>query len=73
MLQPARRYSCRVDGTDWVDRASYQIDVWSPRLEQEAAEQLLSYALGRSTTYNTLVKAVNLAVTVVAHDTDPLS
>jgi uncharacterized OsmC-like protein len=62
----------RDDDVPRIDHISCHIDVWSPRLEQEAAEQLLSYALGRSTIYNALVKAVNLAVTVVAHDTDPL-
>jgi hypothetical protein len=40
--------------------------VWSASLSQQAAEELLSYALGRSTVYNTLAKAVKLDVTITA-------
>jgi len=61
----------RDDDIPCIDTASYRIEVWSPRLEQATAEQLLSYALGRSTIYNTLVKAVQLTITVTAHNTDP--
>jgi uncharacterized OsmC-like protein len=57
----------RDDDVPAIDRVACHIDVWSPRLSQPAAEELLSYALGRSTIYNTLVKAVKLAITITAH------
>jgi len=57
----------RDDGIPCIDTASYHIDIWSAHLSQQAAEELLSYALGRSTVYNTLTKAVKLDVTITAH------
>jgi len=57
----------RDDDIPCIDTASYHIDIWSAHLSQQAAEELLSYALGRSTVYNTLVKAVKLDVTITAH------
>jgi uncharacterized OsmC-like protein len=57
----------RNDTIPCIDTASCHIDVWSASLSQEAAEELLSYALGKSTIYNTLAKAIKLDVTVTAH------
>jgi len=57
----------RDDDIPSIDRIACHIDVWSPGLSQPAAEELLSYALGRSTIFNTLAKAVKLDVTIVAH------
>jgi len=57
----------RDDDIPAIDRIDCHIDVWSPVLSQPAAEELLSYAVGRSTIYNTLVKAVKIDVTVTAH------
>ena len=57
----------RDDDIPCIDAASCYIDVWSASLSQQAAEELLSYALGRSTVYNTLAKAVKLDVTITAH------
>jgi uncharacterized OsmC-like protein len=57
----------RDDDIPCIDTASYHIDIWSAHLSQQAAEELLSYALGRSTIYNTLAKAVKLDVTITAH------
>lgn len=57
----------RNDDIPCIDTASYLIDIWSAPLSQQAAEELLSYALGRSTIYNTLAKAIKLDVTITAH------
>jgi uncharacterized OsmC-like protein len=57
----------RDDTIPCIDTASCHIDVWSASLSQEAAEELLSYALGKSTIYNTLAKAIKLDITVTAH------
>jgi len=57
----------RDDDVPCIDAASYHIDIWSPGLSQPAAEELLLYALGRSTIYNTLTKAVKLDITITAH------
>jgi uncharacterized OsmC-like protein len=57
----------RDDTIPCIDTASCHIDVWSASLSQEAAEELLSYALGKSTIYNTLAKAIKLDVTIAAH------
>jgi uncharacterized OsmC-like protein len=57
----------RDDDIPSIDAAWCHIDVWSASLSQEAAEELLSYGLGRSTIYNTLTKAVKLDVTITAH------
>jgi uncharacterized OsmC-like protein len=57
----------RDDDIPSIDRIACHIDVWSPGLSQPAAEELLSYALGRSTIFNTLARAVKLDVTIVAH------
>jgi len=57
----------RDDDIPCIDTASCHIDIWSAHLSQQAAEELLSYALGRSTIYNTLAKAVKLDVTITAH------
>ncbi len=57
----------RDDSIPCIDTASYHIDVWSPRLSQKAADELLAYALGKSTIYNTLAKAIKLTVTVAVH------
>jgi uncharacterized OsmC-like protein len=57
----------RDDDVPCIDTASYHIDIWSAPLSQQAAEELLSYALGRSTICNTLAKAVKLDVTITAH------
>jgi uncharacterized OsmC-like protein len=57
----------RDDNIPCIDTASYHIDIWSAHLSQQAAEELLSYALGRSTIYNTLAKAVKLDITITAH------
>jgi len=54
----------RDDDIPSIDRIACHIDVWSPGLSQPAAEELLSYALGRSTIYNTLAKTVKLDVTI---------
>jgi uncharacterized OsmC-like protein len=54
----------RDDDIPSIDRIACHIDVWSPGLSQPAAEELLSYALGRSTIYNTLAKAVKLDVSI---------
>lgn len=56
----------RDDDIPAIDRIACHIDVCSPGLSQPAAEELLSYALGRSTIYNTLAKAVKLDVTIAA-------
>jgi uncharacterized OsmC-like protein len=56
----------RDDDIPAIDRITCHIDVWSPGLSQPAAEELLAYALGRSTIYNTLSKAINLDVTTTA-------
>lgn len=50
-----------------IDAASCHIDVWSASLSQEAAHELLSYALGKSTLYNTLANTIKLDLTVTAH------
>ncbi|MBA4364873.1 MAG: hypothetical protein C0398_02560 [Coprothermobacter sp.] len=57
----------RDDDIPAIDRITCHIDVWSPGLSQPAAEELLAYALGRSTIYNTLARAVKLDVTIVTH------
>jgi hypothetical protein len=57
----------RDDDIPSIDRIACHIDVWSPGLSQPAAQELLSYALGRSTIFNTLAKAVKLDVTIIAH------
>ncbi|HEY5001124.1 MAG TPA: OsmC family protein [Candidatus Cryosericum sp.] len=57
----------RDDDIPSIDRIACHIDVWSPGLSQPAAEELLAYALGRSTIYNTLSKAIELDVTTTAH------
>ncbi len=57
----------RDDDIPTIDRIDCHIDVWSPALSQPAAEELLAYAVGRSTIYNTLSRAVKLDVTVAAH------
>jgi uncharacterized OsmC-like protein len=57
----------RDDDIPAIDHIACHIDVWSPGLSQPAAEELLAYALGRSTIYNTLAKAVKLDVTITAH------
>jgi Predicted redox protein, regulator of disulfide bond formation len=57
----------RDDDIPSIDRIACHIDVWSPGLSQPAAEELLAYALGRSTIYNTLAKAIELDVTTTAH------
>jgi len=50
-----------------IDAVSCHIDVWSESLSQEAADELLSYALGKSTVYNTLARTIKVDVTVIAH------
>jgi len=57
----------RDDDTPSIDRIACHINVWSPGLSQPAAEELLSYALARSTIYNTLAKAVKLDITIATH------
>jgi uncharacterized OsmC-like protein len=57
----------RDDDIPSIDRIACHIDVWSPGLSQPAAQELLSYALGRSTIFNTLARAVKLDVTIIAH------
>jgi len=57
----------RDDDIPAIDRIDCHIDVWSPALSQPSAEELLAYAVGRSTIYNTLSRAVKLDVTIAAH------
>lgn len=57
----------RDDEIPAIDRINCHIDVWSPTLSQPAAEELLAYAVGRSTICNTLSRAVKLDVTIAAH------
>jgi uncharacterized OsmC-like protein len=57
----------RDDDIPSIDRIACHIDVWSAGFSQPAAEELLLYALGRSTIYNTLTRAVKCDVTIAAH------
>lgn len=57
----------RDDDIPAIDRIDCHIDVWSPTLSQPSAEELLAYAVGRSTVYNTLSRAVKLNVTIGSH------
>jgi uncharacterized OsmC-like protein len=57
----------RDDDIPAIDRIDCHIDVWSSGLSQPAAEELLAYAVGRSTIHNTLARAVKLDVTIATH------
>lgn len=57
----------RDDEIPAIDRINCHIDVWSHALSLPTAEELLAYAVGRSTIYNTLSRAVKLNVTIAAH------
>lgn len=58
----------RDDDTPRIDRISGHIDVWSGNLSQAAADEILAYALGRSTIYNTLADAVILEIAISPHE-----
>jgi len=58
----------RDDDIPRIDRISCHIDVWSSNLSQAAADEILSYALGRSTICNTLADAVTLDITISPHE-----
>ncbi|MHB8070484.1 MAG: OsmC family protein [Candidatus Cryosericum sp.] len=58
----------RDDDIPRIDRISCRIDVWSSNLSQAAADEILAYALGRSTIANTLADAVTLEITISPHE-----
>jgi len=58
----------RDDDIPRIDRIACHIDVWSSNLSQAAADEILAYALGRSTICNTLADAVTLEITISPHE-----
>ncbi|HWQ21270.1 MAG TPA: OsmC family protein [Clostridia bacterium] len=58
----------RDDDIPRIDRISCRIDVWSSNLSQAAADEILAYALGRSTICNTLADTVTLEITISPHE-----
>ncbi len=58
----------RDDDIPRIDRISCHIHVWSSNLSQAAADEILAYALERSTIHNTLVDAVTLDITISPHE-----
>lgn len=58
----------RNDDIPCIDHIACRIDVWCSGLSQDGADEILSYALGRSTIYNTLAGSVSLDVSLVPHE-----
>jgi uncharacterized OsmC-like protein len=58
----------RDDDVPRIDHISCHIDVWCGGLSQVAADEVLAYALGRSTIYNTLTGSATLEITITPHE-----